>query len=79
MRRPDITHCSQQGAGERVLGDLVEGDLVGSALLLSGVPADVDATATEAVRAMRWEAGTLERLSQRSPGDAYHHATAPNQ
>jgi hypothetical protein len=46
---------------ERVLGDLVAGNLVGSALLLSGVPADVDAVAVEPVRAVRWEVGTLER------------------
>ena len=46
---------------QRVLGDLVAGSLVGSALLLSGVPADVDALAVEAVRALRWEVGALER------------------
>jgi CRP-like cAMP-binding protein len=34
---------------------------VGSALLLSGIPADVDAVALEPVRAIRWEVGTLER------------------
>jgi hypothetical protein len=45
----------------RVLGDLVAGNLVGPALLLSGVPADVDAVAVEPVRAIRWEVGTLER------------------
>jgi CRP-like cAMP-binding protein len=44
-----------------VLGELVAGNLVGSALLLSGAPADVDAVALEAVRALRWEIATLER------------------
>lgn len=52
---------------ERVLGDLVAGDLVGSALLLSGAPADVDAVAVEPVRAMRWEVGTLERYLTANP------------
>ncbi len=53
--------------GERVLGDLVAGSIVGSALLLSGVPADVDATAVEPVRAIRWEVGTLERYLTANP------------
>jgi hypothetical protein len=38
---------------ERVLGDLVAGNLVGSALLLSGILADVNAVAVEPVRAIR--------------------------
>jgi CRP-like cAMP-binding protein len=46
--------------GEIVLGDLVAGNIVGSALLLSGIPADVDAVVIKPVRAMRWEVGTLE-------------------
>jgi len=44
---------------EAVLGDLVAGNLVGSALLLTGAPADVDAVAIEAVRAVSWEVKTL--------------------
>jgi hypothetical protein len=52
---------------ERVLGELVAGNLVGSALLLSGVPADVDAVAAEPVRSMRWEVGTLERYLSANP------------
>jgi CRP-like cAMP-binding protein len=52
---------------ERVLGDLVAGNIVGSALLLSGVPADVDAVAVEPVRAVRWEVGTLERYLTANP------------
>jgi len=52
---------------EHVLGDLVAGNLVGSALLLSGIPANVDAVAVEPVRAMRWEVGTLEHYLNAHP------------
>jgi len=52
---------------ERVLGELVAGEIVGSALLLSGAPADLDAVAVEPVRAVRWEAGTLERYLAANP------------
>jgi hypothetical protein len=52
---------------ERALGDLVPGNLVGSALLLSGAPADADATVVEPVRAIRWEVGTLERYLSANP------------
>jgi len=52
---------------EHVLGDLVAGNLVGSALLLSGVPANVDAVAVEPVRAIRWELGTLENYLNAHP------------
>jgi hypothetical protein len=41
--------------------------LVGSALLLSGIPADVDAVAVEPVRAISWEVGTLERYLDAHP------------
>jgi hypothetical protein len=50
-----------------VLGELVAGNLVGSALLLSGAPADVDAVALEPVRAMRWEIATLQRYLAANP------------
>ncbi len=50
-----------------VLGELVAGNLVGSALLLSGTPADVDAVAMEPVRAMRWEVVTLQRYLAANP------------
>lgn len=53
--------------GERVLGELVAGNIVGSALLLSGVPSDVDAIAVEPVRAVRWEVETLERYLIANP------------
>jgi len=52
---------------ERVLDELVAGDLVGSALLLSGAPADVDAVAVEPVRAVRWEVETLEPYLAANP------------
>jgi Popeye protein conserved region len=50
-----------------ILGELVAGNLVGSALLLSGVPADVDAVAAEPIRAVRWELETLERYLNVNP------------
>jgi len=46
---------------DRVFGELVAGQIVGSALLLSGVTADVDAMVVEPVRCMRWEAEPLDR------------------
>lgn len=49
------------------LAELGAGSLVGSALLLSNVPADVDAVATEPVRAVRWEVETLQRYLRASP------------
>jgi len=52
---------------ERAICELVVGDMVGSALLLSGVPAEVDAVAVEPVRAIRWEARTLERYLAANP------------
>ena len=51
----------------RILGELRAGDIVGSALLLSGAVADVDAVAAEPVRSVRWEAGTLERYLTANP------------
>jgi CRP-like cAMP-binding protein len=51
----------------RALAELIAGDLVGSALILSGVPADVDAVTVEPVRAMRWQVGTLERYLAANP------------
>jgi CRP-like cAMP-binding protein len=46
---------------DRVFGELVTGHIVGSALLLSGVTADVDAVVLEPVRCMRWEVEPLDR------------------
>ena len=47
--------------GDQVMGELGVGDLVGSALLLSGAASEFDAMAVGPVRAMRWEIKTLER------------------
>jgi CRP-like cAMP-binding protein len=51
----------------RVLGELGAGDIVGSALILSGIPSDVDAVTVERVRAMRWQVGTLQRYLAANP------------
>ena len=51
----------------RVLGDLIAGDFVGSALILSGIPAEADAVTVEPGRAMRWEVGALERYLTANP------------
>jgi CRP-like cAMP-binding protein len=51
----------------RVLGELSAGDIVGSALILSGIPADVDGVIVERVRAMRWQVGTLQRYLAANP------------
>jgi CRP-like cAMP-binding protein len=50
-----------------VFGELVAGNIVGSALLLSGVPADVDAVVVEPVRCMRWEVELLDRYLAANP------------
>ena len=52
---------------ERVLGELGAGDIVGSALALSGAPAEVDAVTVEPVRALRWEVATLRRYLEADP------------
>jgi Popeye protein conserved region len=51
----------------RVLGDLIAGDFVGSALILSGIPAEADAVTVESGRAMRWEVRALERYLTANP------------
>jgi Cyclic nucleotide-binding domain len=53
--------------GERVLGELTTGDLVGSALLMTGVPAEVDAVVSEPVKAVRWEIATLQKYLDANP------------
>jgi CRP-like cAMP-binding protein len=52
---------------KQVLGDLGAGNIVGSALILTGAPADVDAVAVEPVRAVRWEVEPLERYLAGNP------------
>ena len=51
----------------RVLGELIAGDVVGSALILSGIPAEIDAVVVEPGRVMRWEIGALERYLNANP------------
>ena len=50
-----------------VFAELVPGQIVGSALLLSGVTADVDAVAVEPVRCMSWEVELLDRYLTANP------------
>jgi hypothetical protein len=52
---------------ERMLGSLIPGDYVGSALILSGIPADVDAVTVEPLRAMRWQITILEKYLSANP------------
>jgi hypothetical protein len=71
-KRPDTVSLIVRGKVRitkdgRVLGELVAGDFVGSALILSGIPADVNAVTVEAGRAMRWEVGALERYLAANP------------
>jgi CRP-like cAMP-binding protein len=51
----------------RVLGDLKPGDIVGSALILNGIPSNVDAVTVEPLRAMRWQIGTLQKYLSANP------------
>jgi len=51
----------------RVIGKMGPGEIVGSALLLSGAPAEVDAATAEPSRTVRWDAGTLERYLDAHP------------
>lgn len=52
---------------EHVLGEMGAGDIVGSALILSGASVDVDAVAVEQVRAVRWEVDPLNRYLAGNP------------
>lgn len=51
----------------QVVGELHSGEFVGSSLILSGVTPDVDAVATEPVRALRWVVTTLEKYLAANP------------
>ena len=51
----------------RPLGELGPGEIVGSALLLSGARADVDAVTSDATRTIRWNAATLEQYLDANP------------
>jgi len=52
---------------ERFLDHLVAGNIVGSALLLSGVPSEVDATVDEFVHAITWDLKILQRYLAANP------------
>ncbi|MGA7223894.1 MAG: cyclic nucleotide-binding domain-containing protein [Candidatus Acidiferrales bacterium] len=52
---------------DRVIGELVAGHIVGSALLLSGVASDVEAVVVGPVRCMRWEIEPLNRYLAANP------------
>ena len=52
---------------ERVLGELVAGDLIGSALILNGIPANVNGLTVEPVRAMSWRIETLKKYLSSDP------------
>lgn len=52
---------------ERVVVELVAGDIDGSTLLMTGAPADVDAVVVESTRALRWEIVSLERYLTANP------------
>jgi CRP-like cAMP-binding protein len=63
-----LVHGTAQVAKDgQVLGQLGAGDLVGSALLMSGVVADIDALTVTPARLVRWEAATLERFLSANP------------
>jgi CRP-like cAMP-binding protein len=51
----------------RVLGELGAGEIVGSALLLSGTVPEVDAVTVEPARTLRWDVGTLQRYLDAHP------------
>ena len=51
----------------RMLGELIPGDVVGSALILNGIPSNVDAVTIEPLRAMRWQIGTLQKYLSANP------------
>jgi hypothetical protein len=52
---------------ERVIVELVAGDIVGSTLMMTGAPPDVDAVVVEPIRAISWEVGSLERYLAANP------------
>jgi CRP-like cAMP-binding protein len=51
----------------RMLGNLSAGEVVGSALILNGIPSAVDAVVEEPMRAVRWQIGTLQKYLSANP------------
>lgn len=58
---------AQVAKDDHVLGQMGAGDLVGSALLMTGAVAEVDAMTISPARIVRWEATTLERYLNANP------------
>jgi CRP-like cAMP-binding protein len=52
---------------DHFLGDVVSDNFVGSALLLTGMPAEVDATVVEPVSAITWDIGMLKKYLAANP------------
>jgi hypothetical protein len=50
-----------------VIGVLGAGQIVGSALILSGAQANVEAVAEDSVRSVRWQVGTLQHYLNANP------------
>ena len=51
----------------RLLGEMGAGSIIGSALILSGVAADVDAVVEEPLRSVCWEIETLKKYLDANP------------
>lgn len=51
----------------QILGELGPGEIVGSALLLAGAVADMDAVTVGPTRRLQWEIGSLERYLHANP------------
>ena len=51
----------------RLFAELGSGEIVGSALLLSGARAEVDAVTTAVTRIVRWNVATLEKYLEANP------------
>ena len=51
----------------QILEELIAGELVGSALILNGIPSNLDAVTVEPVRAMRWQIQTLKKYLNADP------------
>jgi CRP-like cAMP-binding protein len=49
------------------IGVMGPGDFVGSALILSGLPADFDVVVEEPVRSVRWQVGVLQKYLNANP------------
>jgi CRP-like cAMP-binding protein len=62
-----IVHGIRVTKDDRVIGEMGAGSIVGSALILTGVPADADAIAQEPIRSVRWQVETLLKYLEANP------------